>query len=74
MVMHYQITDIVIEQVDKSAKIIKDDSTLYSNLKEHIQSHEASVVEPEMIPKLLSRYYISICNTKRVFCIFGRSS
>ena len=44
------ITYIVKEQVDKSAEIITDDSTSYPNLKEHVQSHEASVVEPNMIP------------------------
>ena len=64
--MHYQIKDIVIEQVDISAEIITNDSTLYQNLKDHVQSHEASVVEPDMIPKLLPREYISISNTRRL--------
>lgn len=60
------ITNIVKEQVDKSAQLITDDSTSYYKLKEHVQSHEAVVVEPDMIPILLPWVHIAISNAKRL--------
>jgi hypothetical protein len=60
------ITNIVKEQVDKSAQLITDDSTSYYKLKEHVQSHEAVVVEPDMIPTLLPWVHIAISNAKRL--------
>ena len=60
------ITNIVKEQVDKSAQLITDDSTSYYKLKEHVQSHEATVVVPDMIPILLPWVHIAISNAKRL--------
>jgi hypothetical protein len=60
------ITNIVKEQVDKSAQLITDNSTSYYKLKEHVQSHEAVVVEPDMIPTLLPWVHIAISNAKRL--------
>lgn len=60
------ITNIVKEQVDKSAQLITDDSTSYYKLKEHAKSHEAVVVEPDMIPTLLPWVHIAISNAKRL--------
>jgi len=60
------ITNIVKEQVDKSAQLITDDSTSYYKLKEHVQSHEATVVKPDMIPILLPWVHIAISNAKRL--------
>jgi len=60
------ITNIVKEQVEKSAQLITDDSTSYFKLKEHVQSHEATVVKPDMIPILLPWVHIAISNAKRL--------
>ena len=60
------ITNIVKEQVDKSAQLITDNSTSYYKLKEHVQSHEAVVVDPDMIPTLLPWVHIAISNAKRL--------
>ena len=62
----FTITNIVKEQVDKSAQLITDDSTSYYKLKEHVQSHEATVVVPDMIPILLPWVHIAISNAKRL--------
>jgi len=61
------ITNIVKEQVDKSAELIRDNSTSYIKLKERVQSHEAKVVEAKMIPVLLPWVHIAINNAKRLF-------
>jgi len=60
------ITNIVKEQVDTSAQLITDDSTSYNKLKDHVQSHEAVVVEPDMIPILLPWVHIAVSNVKRL--------
>ena len=60
------ITNIVKEQVDKSAQLITDDSTSYYKLKEHVKSHEATVVPPDKIPILLPWVHIAISNAKRL--------
>ena len=60
------ITSIVKEQVDKSADLITDDSTSYTKLIEHVNSHVAKVVEPQMIPIILPWVHIAISNAKRL--------
>ena len=60
------ITSIVKEQVDKSADLITDDSTSYTKLIEHVNSHVAKVVEPQMIPIILPWAHIAISNAKRL--------
>jgi hypothetical protein len=60
------ITNIVKEQVDKSAQLTTDDSTSYSKLEELVQSHEAAIVKPAMIPILLPWVHIAISNAKRL--------
>jgi len=61
------ITNIVKEQVDKSAELTTDDSTSYTKLIEHVNSHVAKVVEPEMIPIILPCVHIAIGNAKQLF-------
>ena len=60
------ITDVVKEQVDKSAELVTDDSTSYPDLKKHVKSHVAVVVTHDKIPKLLPWVHITISNTKRL--------
>lgn len=60
------ITSIVKEQVDKSADLITDDSISYTKLIEHVNSHVAKVVEPQMIPIILPWVHIAISNAKRL--------
>ena len=60
------ITSIVKEQIDKSADLITDDSTSYTKLIEHVNSHVAAVVEPKMIPIILPWVHIAISNAKRL--------
>ena len=47
------ITSVVKEQVDKSTELVTDDSTSYTKLIEHVNSHVAKVIEPDMIPVIL---------------------
>jgi len=61
------ITNIVKEQVDKSAELITDDSTSYNKLNEHVKSHQAAVVDHDKIPLLLPWVHIAISNAKRLF-------
>ena len=61
------ITDIVKEQVEKSAELITDDSTSYTKLKEHVKSHEAVVMKADLIPTILPWVHIAISNAKRLF-------
>lgn len=61
------IISVVKEQVDMSAELITDDSTSYTKLIEHVNSHVAKVVEPEMIPVILPWVHIAISNAKRLF-------
>jgi len=60
------ITNIVKEQVDKSAQLITNDSTSYHKLKKNVQSHEATVVVPDMTPSLLPWVHVAISNAKRL--------
>lgn len=60
------ITSIVKEQIDKSADLITDDSTSYTKLIEHVNSHTAKVVKPQMIPIILPWVHIAISNAKRL--------
>lgn len=60
------ITDIVKELVDESAELTTDDSTSYNKLAEHVNSHQASVVPPKMIPTVLPWVHIAIANAKRL--------
>jgi len=52
--------------VDESAQLTTNDSTSYCKLKEHVQSHEATVVVPDMIPILLPWVHIATSNAKRL--------
>jgi len=61
------ITNIVKEQIDKSAELITDDSTSYNKLKDHVKSHEAAVIDHDKIPLLLPWVHIAISNAKRLF-------
>ena len=61
------ITSVVKEQVDKSTELVTDDSTSYTKLIEHVNSHVAKVIEPDMIPVILPWVHIAISNAKRLF-------
>ncbi|MBP8945723.1 MAG: transposase, partial [Paludibacteraceae bacterium] len=43
-----------------------DDATFYSKLAEHVKSHDAQVVKPEDMPKILPWVHIAIGNVKRL--------
>lgn len=60
------ITDIVKEQVEESAELTTDNSTSYTKLIEHVNSHIAKIVEPEMISLVLPWVHIAISNAKRL--------
>ena len=60
------ITGIVKEQFDKSAELITDDSTLYSNLKKNVKSHKAAEIKSDLIPTLFLCVHIAISNAKRL--------
>lgn len=60
-------TSIVKEQIHEDAELITDDSTSYTKLIEHVKSHQAAVVQHEMIPILLPWVHIAISNAKRLF-------
>ena len=61
------ITSVVKEQVDKTTELVTDDSTSYTKLIEHVNSHVAKVIEPDMIPVILPWVHIAISNAKRLF-------
>ena len=50
--------------IDKDAKITTDGSTLYTNFKDHFAQHDASVILPEEIAKVLPWVHIAISNAK----------
>ncbi|KAA6317877.1 hypothetical protein EZS27_032039 [termite gut metagenome] len=60
------VTNIVKEQVDSQAELTTDDSTSYKKLGEHVKSHDAQVVKPEDLPKMLPWVHIAIGNVKRL--------
>jgi hypothetical protein len=53
-------------QVDAMAEITSDDSTSYTQLKEVVKSHEAQVIKPQDIQKMLPWVHIAIGNVKRL--------
>ncbi len=59
------IADNVKEQVEQTADITSDESTSYTKLKEHVNSHQASVVAPEELAKVLPWVHTAISNAKR---------
>ena len=50
--------------IDKDAKITTDGSTSYTNLKDHFAQHDASVVLPKEVAKVLPWVHIAISNAK----------
>ncbi|GHV26633.1 DDE transposase [Bacteroidia bacterium] len=60
------VADIVKEQMDSQAELTTDDSTSYKKLGEHVQSHDAQVVKPDDLPKILPWVHIAIGNVKRL--------
>jgi transposase-like protein len=50
--------------IDKDAKITTDGSTSYTNFKDHFAQHDASVVPPKEIAKVLPWVHIAISNAK----------
>ena len=60
------VTGVVKEQVDSQAEIISDDSTSYTKLKEVVKLHQAQVIKPQDIPKILPWVHIAIGNVKRL--------
>jgi hypothetical protein len=59
-------TEIVKEQVDYQSGIQSDDSTTYKKLNKVAESHEAQVIKPEDLSKVLPWVHICISNTKRL--------
>jgi hypothetical protein len=59
-------TKVVKEQVDYLSDIQSDDSTSYRKLREVVESHQAQVIEPEDLPKVLPWVHICIGNVKRL--------
>ena len=59
-------TETVREQIDYQSEIQSDDSTSYKKLNEAVQSHEAQVLKPEELSKLLPWVHICIGNVKRL--------
>ncbi|KAA6314083.1 hypothetical protein EZS27_035248 [termite gut metagenome] len=60
------VTTIAKEQVDSQVELTTDDSTSYKKLGEHVKSHDAQVVKPEDLPKMLLWVHIAIGNVKRL--------
>ena len=59
-------TKIVKERFDYKSDIKGDDSNTYKKLNEFVQSHNAQVIKPEEIPKILPWVHICIANVKRL--------
>jgi transposase-like protein len=57
---------VVREQIDARAELTTDDSTSYKKLGQHVKSHEAQVIKPEDLPKILPWVHIAIGNVKRL--------
>ncbi len=53
-----------IAAIDKDAKITTDGSTSYTNFKDHFAQHDASVVLPKEVSKVLPWVHIAISNAK----------
>ncbi|KAA6317327.1 hypothetical protein EZS27_032497 [termite gut metagenome] len=70
------VTNIAKEQVDSQAELITDDSTPYKKLGEHVKSHDAQVVKPEDLTKMLPWVHIAIGNLKKksIYHIISMSS
>jgi transposase-like protein len=60
------VTNVVKEQVDSQAELTTDDSTSYKKLRQVVKSHEAQVIEPKDLPKILPWVHIAIGNVKRL--------
>jgi len=60
------ILSTVKEHVNPLAELTTDDATFYSKLAEHVKSHDAQVVKPEDMPKILPWVHIAIGNVKRL--------
>ncbi|KAA6321093.1 hypothetical protein EZS27_029217 [termite gut metagenome] len=60
------VTNIVKEQIDFQAEVTTDDSTSYNKLGEHVKSHDAQVVKPADLPKILPWVHIAIGKLKRL--------
>lgn len=58
------IDQIATISIDKDAKITTDGSNSYTNFKDHFSQHDASVVLPEEITKVLPWVHIAISNAK----------
>jgi len=59
-------TKIVKEQIDYHSDIKSDDSTTYKKLNKVVQSHEAQIIKPEDLQKVLPWVHICIGNVKRL--------
>jgi hypothetical protein len=60
------ITEIIKEQVDSQVEITSDDSTSYKKLKQIVKSHEAQIVMPQDLSRILPWVHIAIGNVKRL--------
>ena len=59
------ITKNVKEHIENTADLITDDSTSYTQLKEHVHSHTASVIPHQELPNVLLWVHTAISNAKR---------
>ncbi|KAA6331187.1 hypothetical protein EZS27_020177 [termite gut metagenome] len=64
------VTDIAKEQVDSQAELTADDSRSYKKLGKYLKSHDAQVVKPEDLPKILPWVHIPISNVKRTALVY----
>jgi transposase-like protein len=60
------VTEVVKEKVDAQAEITSDDSTSYKKLEQVVKNHQAQVVKPQDLPKILPWVHIAIGNVKRL--------
>ncbi len=58
------IDQAAIASIDKEAKITTDGSTSYTNFKDHFAQHDASVVLPKEVSKVLPWVHLAISNAK----------
>jgi hypothetical protein len=59
-------TKVVKEQVNVQSDIQSDDSTTYKKLNQVLQSHQAQVIKPKDLPKVLPWLHICTGNVKRL--------
>jgi hypothetical protein len=59
-------TETVKEQVDYQSGIQSDNSTAYKKLNRVVETHQAQVIKPEDLPKVLPWVHICIGNVKRL--------